>query len=272
VPEGIPAIVAARHNPLPGLLLPVACVAILAGIGAWLLHKPQPKLEGTLTGERLTDKEFGPFRLDNGFLGERRKNAREIFSSLESEPIRAVSPMLLLEFQGNSGGIGVSIRVPDGSEFCRVDPRQDKVLANYLDKEREQFEAARNQELKQSVPEFVRALEQRREGERDVEGLAAFRNSVGLTSLLRGFGRQVQAVIGRQVYPCVHEDAAGYLYFSLPLDTKEFEITARERKGKATPDDPPFPGRYKVVLSPEPVTVSQPAPDPKQKIRKLLRE
>jgi len=105
-----------------------------------------------------------------------------------------------------------------------------------------------------------------------VEGLAAFRNSVGLTSLIRGFGRQVQAVIGRQVYPCVHEDAAGYLYFSLPLETKEFEITARERKGKATPDDPAFPGRYQVAVPPQPVTVNKEAHDPKAKIRKLLRE
>jgi hypothetical protein len=247
-------------------------VAILGGLAAWMLHKPEPKLEGTLGGERVTDNEFGPYRLDSRFFGNQKNVAREAIDRLESEPLRAVSPMLRLEFHGGPGGIGVSIRAPDGTEFCRVDPRQDKVLARYLDREKERLEAARSRALAESVPEFIDALRRRSEGDSGLEGLAAFRDSVGLTSIVRGFGRQVQAEIGRKTFPCVLEDADGYLYFSLPVGTTDFEIKGRERGAKAARDDPPFPGRYQVAVAKKPVTVHTEAPDPKEKVRKQLRQ
>jgi hypothetical protein len=272
VPEGIPATVAARRINLAGVLFPLACVGILAAVAVWLLHKPESKLEGTLTGERLTDFEFGPFRLDNEFLGKAVRDAREVFSSLESEPIRTASTMLMLEFQGSPAGIGIVIQAGDGSEFYRVDPRQDRHLAKYLEKEKDRFEAARNDQLTESVPEFLKAVEKRAESERDRPDLAEFRNAVGLAAICRGFGLQVQAAIGRQAYPCVHEDADGYLYFSLPLGTQEFDLTGRENFPKVSRNDAPFPGRYTVVVAKEPVTVNKEAPDPKKTIRKLLRE
>jgi len=55
---------------------PLACVAVLAAVAAWLLHKPEPKLEGALTGERLTDIEFGPTIVDNRYLGKPKHEAR----------------------------------------------------------------------------------------------------------------------------------------------------------------------------------------------------
>jgi hypothetical protein len=200
------------------------------------------------------------------------RDAHEAFSSLESEPIRAASAILTLEFQGGPAGIDVVIQAGDGSEFYRVDPRQDRHLAKYLDKEKDRFEAVRNRQLAEAVPEFLKAVEKRAESERDRPDLAEFRNAVGLAAICRGFGLHVQAASGRQAYPCVHEDADGYLYFSLPLGTQEFELTGREVLPKASRDNPPFPGRYIVVVAKEPVTVNKEAPDPKKKIRKLLRE
>jgi hypothetical protein len=270
--EGILSSRTARPLNLAGVLFPVVCVGILAAVAAWLLHKPEPKLEGTLTGERLTDFEFGPFRLDNSFLGRPVRDAREAFSNLESEPIRAASEMLTLEFQGSPAGIGIVIQPGAGSEFYRVDPRQDRRLAKYLEKEKDRFEAARNQQLSDSVPAFLQAVEKRAESERDRPDLAEFRNAVGLAAICRGFGLQVQAAIGRQAYPCVHEDADGSLYFSLPQGTQEFELTARESSPGVSKNDAPFPGRYKVVVAEEPVTVNKEASDPKKKVRKLLRE
>ena len=272
VPEGIPAMRASHHINLAGVLFPLACVGILAAVAAFLLHTPEPKLEGTLESERLTDLEFGPFRLDNEFLGKPVREARETFNNLESEPIRAASTILMLEFQGSKAGISIVIQPGDGSEFCRVDPRQDRHLAKYLDKEKDRFEAARNQQLSESVPEFLKAVENRSESQRDRPDLAEFRNAVGLPAICRGFGLQVQAVIDRQAYPCVHEDAEGALYFSLPLGTREFELTGRENPPKASRNDAPFSGRYKILVAKEPVTVNKEIPDPKKKIRKLLRE
>jgi hypothetical protein len=270
--EGIPATRAARSFNLVGVLFPLACVGILAAVAAWLLHKPEPKLEGTLTDERLTDFEFGPFRLDDSFLGRPLREAREAFSSLESDPLRAASELLTLEFYGSPAGIGIVIQPGAGSEFYRVDPRQDRRLAKYLEKENARFEAVRKQQLASSVPAFLEAVEKRAESERDRPDLAEYRNAVGLAAICRGFGLQVQAAIDRQAYPCVHEDADGFLYFSLPQGTEEFELTARESSAKASKNQAPFPGRYRVVVAGEPVAVNKEAPDAKKKVRKLLRE
>src|SRR4029077_15922735 len=117
------------------------------------------------------------------------------------------------------------------------------------------------------VPEFLKAVEERPQGKREVSGLAEFRNSVGLASLVRGFGFHVQAVIGRDVYPCVHEDDEGRLYFSLPLETHEFEIIGCGNLTRGSPDNPPFPGRYKVSVTKKPVTANKEVLDPKEKIK-----
>ena len=103
-------------------------------------------------------------------------------------------------------------------------------------------------ELSQSVPEFVDALENRSPDGHELSGLAEYRNSVGLASLVRGFGYAIQAQIGKQVFPCVHEDAEGRLYFALPIDTREFELVGRPPLPKASAAGLPFPGRYRVKV------------------------
>ncbi len=255
-----------------GLLIPFICVAFLAAVAAWLLHKPEPKLEGTLTGERLNDIEFGPTIVDNRYLGKPREAVRNVFSSLESAPLRAVSQLLVLEFEGSPPGIGVVIRAADGCEFYRVDPRGDRILSKYLARENERLTAAVEKELKQAVPEFLKAIENRPEGVNEVEGLIEFRNSVGLATLLKGFGFYVQAVIDKQAFPCVREDDDGRLYFSLPVNTREFELVGREVSSKPSKDDPPFAGRYKVSISGEPVTVQKKKLDAKERVREQLRK
>src|SRR4029079_18980528 len=97
-----------------------------------------------------------------------------------------------------------------------------------------------------------------------------FRDSVGLASLVSGFGYYVQAAIGKQAYPCVLEDRDGRLVFVLPAETQEFEIVGRTRGVKASKDAPQFPGRFTVQVSKKSATINQEAPDPKEKIRKLL--
>jgi DNA-directed RNA polymerase subunit RPC12/RpoP len=261
-----------QHFNLLGLLIPVACVAILAAVAAWLLHKPEPKLEGTLAGERLTDIEFGPFIVDNRYLGRPKAAAREVFQSLEGAPLRATSQLLVLEFEGSSDGISVLIQSADGCEFYRVDPRSDRTLSKYLAREKGRLAANVENVLKESVPEFVRAIENRPEGGREVPGLAEFRNSVGLAALVQGFGHHVQAVIDRQIYPCVHEDDDGRLYFSLPVGTQEFEFVGREESAPPSRENPPFPGHYKVSVAKEPVTVNKKKLDPKERVRELLKQ
>ena len=259
-----------RRSKVLGLLVPVWCIGLIAGIGAWLMQKPPVKLEGTLTGERLTDLELGPFRVNNEYMGKSKDEAKAVFERLESEPIRATSQLLTLEFKGSAGGIGLSLRTADGAEFYRVDPGPDKLLAKYLDEHKSEFKTAVEDELTRSVPEFLAAVEKRGDQKKEFAGLAEFRDSVGLASLVSGFGYHVQAAIGKQAFPCVLEDKDGRLFFVLPEGTKEFEIVGRERGGKTSKDAPRFPGRFSVQVSKKSATINKEAPDPKEKIRKAL--
>lgn len=257
---------------LAGWLIPLVCLALIVGVGVWLTQKPPLKLEGSLAGERLTDFEFGPVPIDKAVLARSRRKARDATEYLELTPIRAGSQFLSLEFRGSPSGIGVSIRTTDGSEFYRVDPTQNQRLAKYLEAQQEEFKAARQTDLTRSVPEFLDAIEKRGEGKRELAGLAEFRDSVGLTSLVGGFGHQVHAVIGKNSYPCVHEDPTGRLFFALPRGTKEFEIVGRTKSARAPKDAPGFPGRYQVHVAKEPVTVNKEAEDPKQKVKDLMKK
>jgi hypothetical protein len=160
--------------------------------------------------------------------------------------LRAVSPLLVLEFKGVSGGIGIEIRPTDKSSLYRVDPNRDQRLAKYIEKEKDRFQLALDGDLSQSVPEFIDALENRSRDGHELAGLAEFRNSVGLASLVLGFGYAIQAQIGKQAFPCVHEDAQGRLYFALPIDTREFELVGRPPSPKSSAAGLPFPGRYVV--------------------------
>ncbi len=227
-----------RSN-LLGLLVPVVCVGLIAGIGAWLMRTPPVKLEGNLTGERLTDIELGPFRIDPEYLGNAKREGRAALERLEADPIRASSQLLTLEFKGSTGGthqggISLALRSADGAEFYRVDPSPDKRLSKYLAEHQDEFKTAVQNELTRSVPEFLAAVEKRGDEKKELAGLAEFRDSVGLASLVRGFGYHVQAAIGKQAFPCVLEDRDGRLFFALPSGTEKFEIVGRERGGKSS--------------------------------------
>lgn len=257
---------------LLGLLVPVVCIGLVVGLGAWLMRKPPVKLEGALTGERLTDIELGPFRVDNKYLGKSDAEARAVFERLENEPVRASSQFLTLEFRGTPGGISLWLRTAEGAEFYRVDPGLAKLLSAYLDEHQDEFKTFVQNELAHSVPEFLEAVENRGDEKKEFPRLAEFRDSVGLASLVSGFGYHIQAAIGNQAYPCVLEDRDGRLLFVLPADTEEFEIVGRPRGGKSAKDAPQFPGRFTVHVSKKSATINKEAPDPKEKIRKLLNK
>jgi DNA-directed RNA polymerase subunit RPC12/RpoP len=261
-----------RRSKVLGLLVPLWCICLIAGVGFWLMQKPPVKLEGNLSGERLTDLELGPFRVNNEYVGKPRDEAQNVFERLENEPIRASSQLLTLEFKGSAAGISLSMRTAEGAEFYRVDPGPDKLLTKYLDEHRNEFKTAVQDELMRSVPEFLAAVEKRGDEKKEFAGLAEFRDSVGLASLVSGFGYHVQAAIGKQAYPCVLEDKDGRLFFVLPEGTEEFEIVGRDRGGKSSKDAPRFPGRLTVQVTKKSATINKEAPDPKERIRKALNK
>ena len=110
-----------RRNYL-GWMVPVACMGLLAAIASVLMKKPPVKFEGQLNGERLTDVELGPVRIDNNRLGRSKLEAQRAFDNLDVAPLRAVTQTLILEFKGATGGIEIWLRTSDQAEFFRSIP------------------------------------------------------------------------------------------------------------------------------------------------------
>jgi len=75
--------------------------------------------------------------------------------------------------------------------------------------------------------------------------LINYRNKVGLNSLMGGLGYHMEARVNNKIYPCVHDDFQGGLYFLVPKGTLQFEIMGRKLDSGRTP----FPGKYQVQVT-----------------------
>ncbi|MFK7779195.1 MAG: hypothetical protein QM501_13900, partial [Gimesia sp.] len=67
----------------------------------------------------------------------------------------------------------------------------------------------------------------------------------GLNSLMGGLGYHMEARVNNKIYPCVHDDFEGGLYFLVPKGTLQFEIVGRKMENGWTT----FPGKYKVQVT-----------------------
>lgn len=249
--------------------VPLVCVGLLIGLAVFLTRKPEPKFEGELTGDPITDVELGSFLIDPDFYGAPVGTLKPTLEHLEGEPLPAESSLLEMQFRANPRGLFVRIAAQADTQFYRVDPRQEKLLAKFCNENRGRFDAFRRSNLSRVVPEFLHELEQRSQGEPDIKRLPEFRNTVGLASLVGGIGYRVQAVFKEEVYPCVLEDTENRWYFILPRDVRTFEIVPRPAPAGSTASVPEFPGHYRVTVSHAPVTIRRESA-PKKTGRELL--
>lgn len=227
------------------LLIPLICVGALAGVLIWLFAKSAPKLEGTLKGEHLVEGEMPPAGIDKAFIPLAGKKLRELEEFLELEPFRMNSSLMEVEISGSTKGLIVTARPGKDTELFRCDPRANKFLTKHVVDHLEEYEKVRRKDLQDAVPKLIKLIEDLRKNRKGGQtDLIEFRNSVGLASLVGGFGYQVEAVYNGEVYRCVSEDTDGKLYFLLPKSARHFELKGREFKQGAK-----FPGRYKVDVT-----------------------
>lgn len=233
------------------LLVPVACLAIFAGVAFWMFKERPEKLEGNLTAERLPDGSLPPKVVDPALLNVPRRQLLPLLEFLATEPLRLTSSLMGVEFKGDRSKLEVSVRPGTDTELYRVDPHGNKALAAYLVQHATEFDKPRLKELADNVPKFLLALESFRKAKGGAsEGLVEYRNSVGVATLVGPAGYQLEAVRHGEIHRCILEDAQGQLYFLLPIGTDQFEIRGRTMANGKTP----FPGVYKVTVAKKTVT------------------
>jgi len=234
-----------QKSSLGALVVPFVCLSLLSAIGVWFFWASTPKLEGTLTAERLTETELPTVLIDPAHLNLPQNKLRDFLETLAKDPLRVKGSLMRLEIRGGKSGVEIIPEVGTETVFYRVNLKQDKFLWKHLTEHRDAFDKPRQAELAIAVPEFVRRIEQRQREAASNDGMSEFRTSVGVNSLVKGIGYQLQAVHRGEGHRCVYEDHDGRAYFLLPRTATSFELSGRP---PATKSDPHFSGRYDVTV------------------------
>ena len=228
-------------------LIPVGFVLVLCGGFGWYVWQQyqSEQLGGELVAETADELELPPALVEKSSIKQPSDDVQTVLIDLEKSPVPLLSSLMQVQLRGSSRGILVHLKTGPSARFYRVDVAGNKPLAKYLTKHAADLEQRRMKEVEVAATAF--AIQYRKVIAKKAEqsSLTDFRNTLGLPALVRGLGHQIVATHGRTIYPCVYEDHEGALYFLLPPDAKEFEISGHKDDNGVVI----FPGRYKVKIA-----------------------
>ena len=228
------------------LIVPTLFVLVFAGLAAYLLRSFGDGLSGNLNGIQIEDTELETVPLDPAQVGKSKTLAKCL---RDSEAIVGTGQMSL-RFKGSNGVMYVQPLVTENSTFIQVNLSGMPAVKEFAEKHQAAMEAARAAELKQAAPQFLQALQKRCSSfDKNDKLLFPYRNTIGVASLVRGFGYHLQATAEGEGYPCISE-SDNIVYFALPKGVQKFVIIGRD-----VPGGEKFPGKITV-------TVTKPAPVP----------
>lgn len=239
-PQGVP------------LLIPILGVAVLGGLIGWFVWRDwdSRQLKGELTATQLSEVELGPVVIPRSDIPVDAKDREDVLTQLAATPVPMISDLMQVQFRGDDKGLVISVTRGAKSYWYRVDARSNARLAQYLQQDIQPLEAARMADLSQAAAGFMQHYQQVPRKEAPESTIRGYRDRLGLTALVRGLGHHVVAVVGSNMYPCVYEQSNGALYFLLPANLNQFELTGRTMANGTTP----FPGRFTVKVQAKPAT------------------
>lgn len=228
-------------------LVPLGFGLILCGIGGWFYWQQiqGERLGGELIAETADQLELIPALVEKASIKQPSDDVDAVLIDLEKSPVPLLSSLMQVQLSGSGKGVLVYLNAGPQARFYRVDVSRNEPLVKYQAKHVADLEQQRMKELQQAATAFAVAYRKVIAKQADQSSLTGFRNTLALPALVRGLGHQIVATHGRTIYPCVYEDHEGGLYFLLPPDVKEFEITGRTYENGAVV----FPASYKVKVA-----------------------
>lgn len=245
-------------------LIPIGFGLVLLGLGGWyavgLLLAD--RLEGDLNAEHVQVFEVPPVLIARDQFDLHEKHLNPLLEHLAADPLPLTSSRMQVQFRGSEKGITISLSRGNESQWYRVDVRSNPALGRYYQQESVALDGPRMKQVAKAADGFIHDYKAVRAKESDIGKVTPYRDSLGLTALVRGFGYHVVAITGQTMHPCVYEDADGGLYFLLPKGLKQFAL-----QGKRFPNgETPFPGKFTVKVQPEreEITVEEPPKTPEK--------
>lgn len=238
-----------RQSNFGGILLFFIFFGLMLGVAVYFYWVYGPRLEGNLVAARLNSESAKlEQQLKSSTLGLSDEVVQAVNQHLKETPRRVKSDLMDLLFYGSdNGGLYVRLKPGDQTELVRVDLTGDPALMDYISKNGVQLDQPRLAEYESELKRFYTDWQHSLETGEGVHNLITYRNTVGLNSLMGGLGYHTEARVNNKIYPCVHDDFQGGLYFLVPKGTLQFEVLGRKMKSGRTP----FPGKYEVQVTQE---------------------
>jgi len=213
------------------LIVPLILGGILisAGVVYWWAHRDT--MSGELAGELLDRDHTLAAVVPTAQIDVPDAELRATLDSIRETPVTITSELMYVELRGDPRGIRVLLEPGPEASLVRADLRPNRLLAKYYADHAGDLDTARRETLQAGAKQFVEDWQNTSASGMLLGNTVAYRDSLGLNSLLKGLGFHVGAVVGGTMYPCVHEDDEGRLYFIVPRETSRFEITPRPTGG-----------------------------------------
>lgn len=236
-----------RSSNLGGILIFLFFFSLMLGIAGYFYWFYGPRLEGHLVGARLNSETAKlEQRLKSSGLGLSDDLILVVNQSLNEVPRRVQSDLMEMLFYGlDKGGLSIRLKPGADTEIVRVDLTGDPALLDYISQKGVELDQPRFAEFQSELKRFYTDWHRFLETGAGMPDLLTYRNTVGLNSLMGGLGYHVEARVNNKIYPCVHDDFVGGLYFLVPKGTLQFEILGRKMENGWTP----FPGKYTVQVT-----------------------
>lgn len=255
----------ARRKTNPGAwIVPILCIGGVAGFLGWYVWSMQPKMEGSLTAHVIRDFEMHPGMIPGEMSGLKSNELAEVLRHLKAQPAHWASTTSKITLTGTDEGVAVSIDNTPAAHFVSVVPGQNPVLVDYMSKHLDELEKLRLASLKKNAPALFLAWKRQFTKNDPMDGQVEHRDLVILPTLVAGLGYHVEALVNGNLYPCVHEDSEGTLYFLLPNATKSFQL-----KGRKVPGGLNVPANFTVKIS---GSASSAAPAARKKSKRKTAE
>lgn len=236
-----------RTSNLGGMLLFLVFFSLMLGVAGYFYWAYGPNLEGNLVAARF-DTEGVKLEqpLKTASLGLSEEMVQAVNQSLKVTPRRVQSDLMEMLFFGSEEGVlSVRLKAGNDTELVRVDLTGDPALMDYISQKGVQLDQSRISEFETYLKQFYTEWYQFLETGGVMPDLLTYRNKVGLNSLMGGLGYHMEARVNHKIYPCVHDDFQGGLYFLVPKGTLQFEILGRKMENGWTK----FPGKYQVQVT-----------------------
>ncbi|WP_417375510.1 hypothetical protein [Gimesia maris] len=236
-----------RKSNAGGVILFLFFFAVMVGVAGYFYWNFGLRLEGNLVAARISSEAAKvEQRLNPANAGVSEDMIKAVNQNLLETPRRVQSDLMDVLFYGlEKGGLEVRLKPGAKTELVRVDLTGDPALMDYISKQGAQLDQPRTAELQSSLKKFYTDWNAFLQTQGVMPDLLHYRNTVCLNSMLGGLGYFMEARVNNKIYPCVHEDFKGGLYFLVPKGTLQFNILGREMEnGWKT-----FPGKYEVQVT-----------------------